>query len=208
MQIGAVILAAGYSSRMGQLKALLPLGGETLLQRAVRIFNAAGVNDLVVVTGYEQERIRDAIGSAAVRCVFNPAYDQEMLVSVKTGVASLDSRTEAFYVLPVDTPLQSADILLEMNRTLAQAGAGSVIYPCYKGRRGHPPLIGAAYVAGLLQWNQPGGLKAFLSQYQEQALAVDIGDPYVLYDIDTPEQYRLLEEDFTGKTIHSSEGVN
>ncbi|MEN6327311.1 MAG: nucleotidyltransferase family protein [Syntrophomonas sp.] len=195
MEISAVILAAGYASRMGRLKALLPLEGETLLQRAVRIFKIAGVTDIVVVTGYEHEKIQASLADSIVRIVFNPFFDQEMLVSVKTGAASLNSQAEAFYVLPVDTPLQSADILLQMNKVMAEAGPGIIVHPCYQGRRGHPPLIGTAYINALLQWNGSGGLKAFLHDYRDQAFDVDFWDPYILYDIDTPEEYRCLKED-------------
>ncbi len=206
MEIGAVILAAGYSSRMGKLKALLPLGGETLLQRAVRIFKTAGVTDIVVVTGYEHEKIQASLADTAVGIVFNPFFDQEMLVSVKTGVSSLNSEVEAFYVLPVDTPLQSADILLQMNKMAAEAGSGIIAHPCYKGRRGHPPLIGAGYIDALMQWTGPGGLRGFLHEYRDKEVNVDFWDPYVLNDIDTPEEYRLLKEDlYKNPTIPARE---
>lgn len=208
LQISAVILAAGYSSRMGKLKALLPLGGETLLQRAVRIFKTAGITDIVVVTGYEHEKIQASITDTKVRIVFNPFFDREMFLSVKTGVAGLNPEAEAFYVLPVDTPLQSADLVLQMNEIFTEAGPRIIIHPCYKGRRGHPPLIGAGYINALLQWNGPGGLKAFLHEYRDQQLDVDLGDPYVLYDIDTPEEYLFLKDDFDKKSDHNGKGVN
>jgi len=206
VKISAIILAAGYSSRMGKLKALLPLGGETLLQRAVRIFQTAGITDIVVVTGYEHEKIQASLADTTVRIVFNPFFDREMFLSVKVGVASLDSKTEAFYVLPVDTPLQSADILLQMNKIRAEAGPGIIVHPCYQGKRGHPPLISAGYINALMQWNRPGGLKAFLHEYRDLQFDADLGDPYVLYDIDTPEEYLLLKEDFNSNpTIPAGE---
>jgi choline kinase len=74
----AVIVAAGLSSRLYPLtancpKSLLPLGGESLLARSVRLLRSNGIADIAVVVGYRAEMIRDAVGNE-VKCVLNPFY--------------------------------------------------------------------------------------------------------------------------------------
>ncbi|HWQ73967.1 MAG TPA: nucleotidyltransferase family protein [Syntrophomonas sp.] len=196
MRISAIILAAGYSSRMGKLKALLPLEGETLLHRAVRIFQTAGVADIVVVTGYERISIEEALIGEAVRIVYNPGFNEEMFSSVKVGAAGLAPEADAFYVLPVDIPLQSAEILLQMNKMFNEYGPEAIIHPCYQRKRGHPPLISVCYRKDLLAWQGPAGLKGFLSQYEAHSYHLEVDDEFILNNINTPEQYQILTEKF------------
>ena len=82
--IGAVLLAAGQSRRMGRNKMLLPFGTSTVLETIVtEVAACPAVTDLVVVTGHESDRIAALLASYPVRCVFNPAYAQaDMLVSI------------------------------------------------------------------------------------------------------------------------------
>ena len=82
MKTALVILAAGLSSRMGVLKPLLPVGGETALARALRLGQAAGAEAALVVTGHAREKVEAELGRLAVpraRAVYNPRYEEGML---------------------------------------------------------------------------------------------------------------------------------
>ncbi len=181
-----IILAAGLSTRMDRPKALLTLGGIPLVEHAVRSFWAAGVRDVTVVIGYRAGELVPILERLEVTMVLNPRYHEGMLSSVKAGVARLAPAVLAFYVLPVDCPV----IRQETIRSLAHViGDRLVAYPCYTGRRGHPPLIRAGLIPHILAWNQPGGLAAALRVQGGAAASIETADPGVVMDIDTPDDY-------------------
>ena len=188
--IAALILAAGYSSRLGAWKPLQPLGPSTFIEEAVRRFRAAGVEDIRVVTGHRAEELVLVLEQLGVREIFNPDYHQGMFASVGAGVRSLEPGIAAFFLLPVDIPLVKPRTISGLLHAYRQGGVG-IIYPRFQGRRGHPPLISTACVADLPPACE-GGLRAFLSRYENEALDLEVLDEAVLLDCDTPEDYRRL----------------
>src|SRR4051812_36889274 len=106
-QIGAIILAAGSSRRMGRNKSLLPIDGEPMIARVVERFITVGAHPIIVVTGHEPDQIRSALSklSEQVRLAFNANHEQgEMLSSIKVGIESLRSRSDAFFLVLGDQP--------------------------------------------------------------------------------------------------------
>lgn len=188
--IAAVILAAGYSSRLGAWKPLQPLGPSTFIEEAVRRFRAAGIEDIRVVTGHRAAAIEPVLQKLGVRGVFNPDYDQGMFASVRAGVLSLEPEITAFFLLPVDLPLVKPRTIRALLEARRRQGV-SVIYPCFQGRRGHPPLIATAAVRNLPR-DCGGGLRAFLTRHDAAALNLEVPDEAVLLDCDTPGDYRRL----------------
>jgi molybdenum cofactor cytidylyltransferase len=188
--IAALILAAGYSSRLGTLKPLLPLGRTTVMEEALQRFRAAGVDDVRVITGHRAEDLAPVLKKLGVREIFNPAYDQGMFASVRSGIQSLEPGIAAFFLLPVDIPLVSPRTITGLLQAYRHGGA-RIIYPRFQRSRGHPPLISAACVKDLPP-ACAGGLRAFLSRYNDEALDLEVMDEAVLLDCDTPEDYRRL----------------
>lgn len=189
--IAALILAAGSSARMGSLKPLLPLGSSTVIEEAVRRWRAAGVEDIRVVTSHRAGELAAVLKRLKVRQLFNPDYDQGMFASIRAGVRSLEPEIAAFFLLPVDIPLvnpRTITAILEAHRRFA----ARIIYPCFRGRRGHPPLISITCVQDLPP-DCDGGLRAYLSRYGAEALDLEVMDEGVLLDCDTPEDYRRLQ---------------
>jgi molybdenum cofactor cytidylyltransferase len=189
--IAALILAAGQSSRMGALKPLLPLARSTVLGEAVMRFREAGLDDVRVVTGHKAEELAPTLKNLAVTEVFNPDYEKGMLSSVLAGLRSLEPDIEAFFLLPVDLPLVKPRTIEALLRAYRRGRPG-IIYPCFQGRRGHPPLIPVTCVVDLPQ-DYEGGLRAFLSRYDAQALDLEVVDEAVLLDCNTPADYRRLQ---------------
>ncbi len=184
----AIIPAAGLSSRMGRLKALLSFGEVTALERVVGLFVSAGVSDVRVVVGHAANRLAPVLRSLGVSSVPNPDYARGMFTSVVAGVRSLNPDVEAFFFLPVDIPLvRSATI-----RRLLDAWTGDrneVLHPALDGRRGHPPLIGGAHVPGIAAWDGDGGLGGYLRN--QPAREIPVPDRFMNMDLDTPEDYRI-----------------
>ncbi len=192
--IAAVIPAAGYASRMGRFKPLLPLGNRRVIDRVVSLYRNTGVTEIIVVTGHRADELTARLASMGVRFAFNPDHDQGMLSSVTTGVARLSGSAEAAFVHPADIPLvRPATIRTLMARCLeAMPRRGRIAYPTFAGRRGHPPLISTTILNGVLDWPGENGLRGYLETHADAAIDLPVPDAGILMDIDTPADYQAI----------------
>ena len=202
--IAAIIPAAGLSSRMGQLKALLPLGQSTVLAHIIDLFHSCGINDIIVVTGHRAEEVGQIALAAGARVVHNPDYEEGMLSSIKAGVSALQPETRGFFLLPVDIPLirrGTIQLLAEAFTSLPLA----IVYPVFQGRRGHPPLITTSLVKHILNYEGQNGLRAVLEQVDRQSISsvreIEVPDANILFDMDTQADYQ------TGITLYGKRDV-
>ena len=189
--VTAIILAAGFSRRMGAFKPLLPLDGQTVVGQVVSIYRDACVADIRVVAGTSSESVRSALAGLPVACVVNPTPERGMFSSVQAGVASVPNETSAFFVHPVDIPLvrmHTLTVLLDA----ADGRSAPVIYPTFEGRRGHPPLIDGGLRSAVLGHDGRGGLRGLLDGFEAAAREVPVADEGILLDMDTPADYRRL----------------
>jgi CTP:molybdopterin cytidylyltransferase MocA len=191
--LSAIILAAGFSSRMGELKALLSLGGRTVLAHCVALFRDCGVEDVVVVTGHRADEVGAAAETAEARIAFNPEYAEGMFGSIQSGVGQLDSRCAGFFLLPVDIPLLRRGTVHLLARSFAETRA-MLSYPVFAGRRGHPPLIHGDCIPAILADRAPeGGLRTLLARIEAERPAqvreVQVADATIHIDLDTPEDF-------------------
>ncbi|MGB3225317.1 MAG: DVU_1551 family NTP transferase [Desulforhopalus sp.] len=191
--LSAIILAAGFSSRMGKLKATLPLGTETVLDLCIGLFKTCGIEEFVVVTGHRPKETGAIAERAGARVVFNPDFAEGMYSSIKTGVGQLAKESDGFFLLPVDIPLVRLGTIRLLGRSFSVTPA-AVTYPTFVGRRGHPPLIGHnLYPAILDKKNSDGGLRSLLHTFEnknpEQIVDVPVADANIRFDMDTPEEY-------------------
>jgi len=202
MSIAAIILSAGYSSRMGEFKPLLPLGNATVLERDVSLFRDAGIEDVRVVIGHRAEELLPIVERLHARPIMNERFHEGMFSSVFAGVESLKEDVEAFFLLPVDIPL----VRPETVTLVAQAfhvGEGRILYPVFYGKRGHPPLISSRYREGILAWNGEGGLKPFLARHEADAVNIETGDENILLDMDTFADYERLRATWRKDSVPS-----
>ena len=189
MNSAAIILAAGFSSRMGSDKALLELGGRTTLERIVNSHQEAGVDQIILVTGQNHAAL--ARLSLKVKLVRNPAPEQGMFSSIQAGVAALDPAVAAFFVHPVDTPLVSPATLTGLICALQQNLLADTVIPVFQGRRGHPPLLSERLSAAIDGYSGGSGLRGFLSNWR--LLDVACGDRGCILGMNTPEEYAALK---------------
>jgi len=183
--MAALILAAGRSSRMGTSKPLLPLGGETLLERVIGIAGGAGVEDILIVLGHEAELLLPVLAGKNVRVIVNPDYDRGMFSSLQTGVRNLPPQCRGFFVLPADMPRIRPSTLSRLHAAFQEPGV-LVCRPRFRERRGHPPLLSAALIPAILAYDGVGGLRTLLTGFEKWSLNVDVDDPGILVDLDTP----------------------
>jgi CTP:molybdopterin cytidylyltransferase MocA len=119
----------------------------------------------------------------------NERIEEGMYRSIQVGVRSLPPEVAAFFLLPGDMPLVRRTTL---TRLIAEwdAQPGGILYPSHEGRRGHPPLIASAYIPECLRETPSGGLRELLGRHAEDARNIEVADPGVLADLDTPDEYQ------------------
>jgi len=186
--ITALLLAGGYSSRMQRFKPLLPLGASTVLGRAVDTFRTAGVRDVTVVVGHRGEELRPVIEGMGARCVVNAGFAAGMYSSLVAGIRSLGTRATACFVLPADMPAVRSRTVALLAKAHGRTSA-SVLYPTFRGRRGHPPLLSSSVFPAIASGTGEGGLRHLLAQWEPHAREVSVVDEGILIDVDTPEDY-------------------
>lgn len=198
-RFGAIILAAGLSSRMVSNKVLLPWrDGEPIVRHVASQFVGASVGEVCVVTGHDAALVRDALADLDVACAHNPDFATgEMLSSVKVGLgaqsAGLGLRRHkpiaACFIQPADMPF----VPIEVIGQLASAHeAGWNVAPRYDGRRGHPVLLDRSYWRAMLELPADAKPRDVIEGARERLRLVDVDEEGVLLDIDTREAYERV----------------
>jgi molybdenum cofactor cytidylyltransferase len=186
--ISALILAAGESKRMGQPKMLLPWGETTVLGKVIGTFHAAGVQDVLVITGGAREQVEKAIGDSA-RTIFNERYKSgEMLSSIQKGLAAMKNETEAVLIGLGDQPQIMEETVRLVIQEYERAGA-AIIVPSYQFHRGHPWLAARAHWKTILNMQSPDSPREFLNRFRDEIHYVEVNSATILQDLDTPEDY-------------------
>ena len=178
---------------MGELKALLPMGGTTVLNQSINLFRSCGVNDIVVVTGHRAEEVRAVAEKAGVRTTHNPDFAQGMYSSIRAGVHALSANCHGYFLLPVDIALVRRGTVSLLLQAQAQAPA-DIYYPVFEDHRGHPPLLSSELMHLIRNSDEPeGGLRTILAaleaEHPDQIREVQVADANIHFDMDTPDDY-------------------
>jgi molybdenum cofactor cytidylyltransferase len=184
----AILLAAGKSRRMGRCKQLLPLGGSTVIGRCLAALVTGGVGEIVVVVSEDGDLVAEAARAYPVRIVVNPEPGGDMASSVRAGRDALTADVSGVIVALCDYPLVSAATIAGLAVAHAALPAG-IIIPCHRERRGHPLLFPRAILNGLAEDQI---LRDLVRCYPERVRCLNLDDPGVLIDMDTPEDYRRI----------------
>ena len=193
MKFPGIILAAGSSTRMGRTKALLPLGDATFVDRLIQTF--AGVCEpVIVVLGGDAEAVQAALPKTpTVVAAFNPDHWIGMLSSLQTGLSRMPVDSPAVVFTLVDHPRLKATTLKSVVEQFTQSGA-EIVIPRYRGQRGHPVVVSRRVADELLAAPKSVSPKDVIRRHREATVFVDLDDPAIVEDIDTPEDYRAVGE--------------
>lgn len=191
MRKGAIILAAGLSTRMGKFKPLMSLNGKPILLNEVNDFLDAGVEQIVIVTGHNRDQVTACIDGSSqyrpfVTLCYNSLYREDMFTSVQAGVKALMNGLESFFLLPADCPGVSPATLISLMEAFKDNV--TVVYPTANGRRGHPPLLSTALIQPILNYSGKDGLRGFLRDIPG-SISLCLDDEAILRDMDTPAEY-------------------
>ncbi len=201
-RFGAIILAAGLSSRMKEFKPLLPVDGRPALEGLIETAKAAGLSDITVVTGHNRELLVPELARLGVAEAYNEDYESGMFSSVQTGLAKArQSGREGYLLMPVDCPLISVSVLRAVMDAVPAADTGSdgtgrdaFAVAVYEGKKGHPLYIPAARDDEILSSDRQGGLAAITDRYADTMIRVETGEEGCILDMDTPEGYEDIKK--------------
>ena len=204
-EVAIVLLAAGESQRMAAAatssaamkepvpKALLPWFGRPLIQYQLEQIAAVAPARIVLVTGFHADRLApysDAV--AGVHIVENPHPARGRASSIVHGVSALPETLSSFAIVNVDQPC-AAPILAQLIAAKAKTNKRIAI-PRYQGKRGHPPLFAGALRDAVLQvGEETQGLKTITRSHRAETAYVDIDDPSVVWNLNTPDDYRRAQ---------------
>jgi molybdenum cofactor cytidylyltransferase len=186
--LSAILLAAGESKRMGQLKQGLPLGNSTILEQSIDNLVHSKIDELIVVLGYRAQELREKVTGRPVKTVINPDYEQGMSTSIIAGLHLVDDRAQAVMFALADQPFigsKIVDILIdEFSRT-----SKGIVIPTYRGRRGHPVIFAIRYKEELLRLKDDVGGRQVVKEHPDDVLEIPVDSEGINVDIDTVSDY-------------------
>lgn len=189
--IVAVVLSAGESSRMGRPKALLPIDGQTFVERIVSALKLGGIERVVVVLGFNADEMRRQIEHLPVEIVVNADYKLGQLSSLQAAVRHLaaDGNCAGMMVHLVDHPYIDPRLVRLMLERFDDSRY-SIVVPRHRGKRGHPVIFSRRLFSELLNAPMDEGAKAVVNAHRADTLEIEVEDVGITLDIDTPELYR------------------
>ena len=188
-KVAGLILAAGKSERMGRSKALLPFRGSCFLTHVLTEASHSNLTNVKIVLGYDAESIHQSLPETKPKAVINPNYEQGQLSSLQCGLRHLSSAgLDGVMVFLIDHPMIHRGLINQLIEAFSQNDAPIVI-PSFEHRRGHPMIFGAELFSELLAAPLDQGAVSVVRKHQHEILHLEVDEPGVLVDIDTPEAY-------------------
>ena len=189
--IVAVVLSAGESSRMGRPKALLPIDGQTFIEKIVGALKQTQIDKVIVILGHNAVEMRRRIEYLPAEILINPDYKLGQLSSLQVAVRHLEPDTDCDGMLVhlVDHPYIDAKLVDNMIECFYAAGK-LIVVPRYGAKRGHPVIFSRKLFDELIVAPMDQGAKVVVNAHRDDTLEIDTQDSGVTVDIDTPELYR------------------
>ena len=192
----AVIPAAGHSQRMGQPKLLLPLGGATVIARLLAALDHPAIAVRIVVVRPDDEPLRAEVQRSGGIALQPAEPPPDMRTSIEHALASIQDRftprpDDGWLLVPADHPVLDRGLV---ERVIAawQAHRPEILVPTCGGRRGHPTVFRWNLAAAVPRLPADCGLNQLVRDGGQEVLEVELGDPALLTDLDTPADYGSL----------------
>jgi molybdenum cofactor cytidylyltransferase len=200
VKTGAVIVAAGMLSRMGDFKPMLQIGAISMVKRIIANFQRAAIFPIVVVTGFRGAELEKHIAKTGVICVRNEDFaSSEMFDSAKLGFSYIVDKCDRTFFSPVDIPLFTLNTVMRLMESRA-----SVVKPVCSGASGHPILLSCDILPALIAVESDKGLKKAIQDCCRRIETVDVSDEGVLQDADTPDDYKKLVDQHNRQLLRPS----
>lgn len=196
--IHAVLLAAGRSERMGRNnKLLLNVDGIPLVRKsAINILNS-NVTSMTVVTGFDENKIVNALSGLNVNFVKNINFREGLSSSLKAGLANITPTPSAVIICLADMPKIQPEHINQLIENFDPLKGWEICIPTNNGKRGNPVIIGSRFFPYIFETSGDFGAKQVMKQHSDKIVEVEIGTSDIHFDIDTQDEY----ENFTTRSI-------
>jgi molybdenum cofactor cytidylyltransferase len=188
--ISLIILAAGRSTRFGSNKLLFEISGKKLIERVVETGVASKASEVVVVVGFEKEKILPILEGYQCEVVFNPEFEKGQSSSVIAGAKSVKNEAHAIMILPGDMAYIDVE---HINKVIDEYNSlpSSIVVACFESKMGHPILFDRELFNEILKITEEGfGLKEVVDRHRTEIRRVDVGSAEILLDVDVPEDVK------------------
>lgn len=189
-----IVLAAGTSSRMGsENKLLLDYRGLPLIKHTVSAIIAAEPQELIVVTGFEEQLVTQALAGLRMKTVYNPDFQKGMTSSIQAGVQQASGN--GYMICLGDMYAISSDqyrSMMDFFQMQLQQDEQCICLPAYRETKGNPVIFSAAYRDEILRNTDPEGCKSIVQQNRSHVKHIEFTSDHILKDVDTPEEYRSI----------------
>ena len=195
--LAGILLAAGESKRMeGAFKPLLKWGTRTVVGECVHQMSRAKIDEIFVVLGHRELDIRQRLAGTGVQYVINKNFQQGMFSSVKSGWAQISSSTDATLIALVDQPMIPTALINKLINAYYEQSEKRIAVLSYEGKHGHPIIMSREFEDELMLManDAPYGLKTLLDRHRDDILEVEVDNPAILEDIDSPADYERLSQ--------------
>jgi molybdenum cofactor cytidylyltransferase len=187
-KIGAVVLAAGRSRRMGKVNKLLAeIDGKPMVVHAVEAAIASTADPVVVVLGHEAHKVRDILSGYSVTFVENQDYAAGLSSSLKRGLEGLPADVDGAVVCLGDMPAISPAQIDKLISAYDPVEGRAICVPTFNGKRGNPVLWDRRYFKEMERVSGDVGARHLIGENEEFVCEVAIPTDSVLVDLDTPE---------------------
>ena len=188
--LSSILLAAGFSSRMGKPKALLDWGGEPLVAYHVRQLREAGADEVIVVLGHRGDEIQRGMRGYGLECrvMLNSRYQMGRASSLRLGAKAVSRDAEAIVIASVDQP-RPVDFLRSLVAAYKPERAG--VRPVHNGHHGHPIVLAGSLREELMAATEESdGLLAIVRAHASELDELAVDDDLLGLDINTPDDYQ------------------
>jgi molybdenum cofactor cytidylyltransferase len=187
-RVGAIVLAAGRSTRMGgPNKLLAEIGGKPLVRFVAEQALASRATPVIVVTGHERTKVEAALAGLRVKFVHNPDFAAGLSTSLKAGLAALPAEVDGTIVCLGDMPQVTAVLIDRMVDAFDPARGALVVVPTIEGKRGNPVVWSRRFFPDLMALEGDVGARHLIATYADAVAEVPVEDSAALTDVDTPD---------------------
>ncbi len=172
---------------------LLPFGESTILETVIQNIGSSSVDSILVVLGANHEEILKVIKPLPVEVCINTNHLSGMLSSVVCGFSALPDDTGTALIFLGDQPGISPAVCDAVIKAYNESLHGIVV-PVTNHRRGHPLLVDFKYKKEIGRLDLEQGLRALMHHFPQDVLEVEMEEPGILMDIDTPEDYSIAKK--------------
>jgi molybdenum cofactor cytidylyltransferase len=192
-----IILAAGESKRFGRPKQLLQLKDRFLVEWVLDAALASELSRIILVLGYAYQKIQKALGKklrhAKLQIEINPHYQKGQSQSLQVGLSSVINVFPAVMFLLADQPLVDAAAINCLLNHFWSAEK-DICVPVFRGKRGNPSIFSQKFYKHIMKIKGDIGARQIIKTHPERVLEIEIKDPLLFSDVDTPEDFEKIDK--------------